>query len=112
MGLADRGQHRPGALSGGEQQRVAVARALVSRPRIVFADEPTGNLDSKSATELLTLTRSVVDTTGQTVVMVTHDPRAASYADRVLFLADGRIVDELEHPTVEGVLDTIKRLGD
>jgi putative ABC transport system ATP-binding protein len=91
---------------------VAIARALVNHPSIILADEPTGNLDSKSATELLTLTRSVVDTTGQTVVMVTHDPRAASYADRVLFLADGRIVDELEHPTVEGVLDTFKRLGD
>jgi putative ABC transport system ATP-binding protein len=110
--LDGRVHHRPSELSGGQQQRVAAARALATRPEIVFADEPTGNLDSKSATQLLTLTRSVVDTTGQTVVMVTHDPRAASYADRVLFLADGRIVDELEHPTVEGVLDTIKRLGD
>ena len=112
LALDGRVGHRPSELSGGQQQRVAAARALATRPEIVFADEPTGNLDSKSATELLTLTRSVVDTTGQTVVMVTHDPRAASYADRVLFLADGHIVDELEHPTVEGVLDTIKRLGD
>jgi putative ABC transport system ATP-binding protein len=112
LALDGRLGHRPSELSGGQQQRVAAARALATRPEIVFADEPTGNLDSKSATELLTLTRSVVDTTGQTVVMVTHDPRAASYADRVLFLADGRIVHELEHPTVESVLDTIKRLGD
>ena len=112
LGIGDRLQHRPSELSGGQQQRVAAARAIASRPALVFADEPTGNLDSKSATELLELARLAVDTMDQTVVMVTHDPRAASYADRVLFLADGRIVEDMEGPTVERVLDVIRRLGD
>ena len=110
LGIHDRLEHRPSELSGGQQQRVAAARAIVTRPELVFADEPTGNLDSHAATEVLGMLRSAVDRMGQTVVMVTHDARAASYADRVLFLADGRIVDELEAPTVEVVLDTIKRL--
>jgi len=109
--LRDRLGHRPTELSGGQQQRVAAARAISTRPEIVFADEPTGNLDSRSATELLQLTRVAVEQFGQTVVMVTHDPKAASYADRVVFLADGRLVDELHEPTVDRVLDTIKRLG-
>jgi putative ABC transport system ATP-binding protein len=110
--LGDRLRHRPSELSGGQQQRVAVARALLTRPELIFADEPTGNLDSKSATELLMMTRTAVDEFGQTVVMVTHDARAASYADRVVFLADGRIVHEITEPTVDGILDTLKRLGD
>jgi putative ABC transport system ATP-binding protein len=109
--LDDRLRHRPAELSGGQQQRVAAARAMVTRPELIFADEPTGNLDSKSATELLEMTRVAVETFGQTVVMVTHDPRAASYADRVVFLADGRIVQEIAHPTMEGILDELKRLG-
>jgi putative ABC transport system ATP-binding protein len=112
LGLSARLRHRPAELSGGQQQRVAAARAMVTRPELVFADEPTGNLDSHSATELLELTRVAVDTYGQTVVMVTHDPRAASYADRVVFLADGRIVGELKHPTVESILDELKLLGE
>jgi putative ABC transport system ATP-binding protein len=112
LGLGARLRHRPAELSGGQQQRVAAARAMVTRPELVFADEPTGNLDSHSATELLELTRVAVDTYGQTVVMVTHDPRAASYADRVVFLADGRIVGELQHPTVESILDELKLLGE
>ena len=99
LGVADRLRHRPSELSGGQQQRVASARAMVTRPELIFADEPTGNLDSKSATELLELTRAAVEGFGQTVVMVTHDPRAASYADRVVFLADGRIVSEIRNPT-------------
>jgi len=111
VGLRDRLSHRPSELSGGQQQRVAVARALLSRPEIVFADEPTGNLDSRSGTEILTFMRKAVDDLGQTVVMVTHDPGAAGYADRVVFLADGKIVDELQSPTAEGVLDKMKRLG-
>jgi putative ABC transport system ATP-binding protein len=111
LGVADRLRHRPSELSGGQQQRVASARAMVTRPELIFADEPTGNLDSKSATELLEMTRAAVDGFGQTVVMVTHDARAASYADRVIFLADGRIVHELEHPTVERVLDELKALA-
>ena len=102
--------HRPTELSGGQQQRVAVARALASRPELVFADEPTGNLDSRTAVEVLRLLRTSVDDLGQTVVMVTHDPGAASYADRVLFLADGRIVDELTSPSSERVLDHLKTL--
>ncbi len=111
VGLKDRLGHRPTQLSGGQQQRVACARALVARPEVIFADEPTGNLDSKSGNEVLSfLQRSVVDF-GQTIVMVTHDANAASYADRVIFLADGQIVDELRHPTAEAVLDTIKRIG-
>jgi putative ABC transport system ATP-binding protein len=112
LGIADRLRHRPSEMSGGQQQRVASARAMVTRPELIFADEPTGNLDSRSATELLELTRAAVDGYGQTVVMVTHDPRAASYADRVVFLADGRIVHELEHPTLNGILDELKALGE
>ncbi|QWC15804.1 ABC transporter ATP-binding protein [Cellulomonas dongxiuzhuiae] len=108
VGLADRLHHKPGELSGGQQQRVACARALVTRPAVVFADEPTGNLDSASAHEVLSFLRHSVDELGQSVVMVTHDPTAASYADRVLFLADGRIVDELRDPTSDAVLE---RLG-
>ncbi|MDQ6687801.1 MAG: ABC transporter ATP-binding protein [Actinomycetota bacterium] len=105
VGLRDRLSHRPSELSGGEQQRVAVARALASRPEIVFADEPTGNLDSRSGAEVLELLRRSVDEIGQTIVMVTHDPIAAAYTDRVVFLADGRVVDEMRHPTRERVLD-------
>ena len=105
VGLGDRLKHKPNELSGGQQQRVAVARALASRPRIVFADEPTGNLDSRSGAEVLELLRRSVDEHGQTVVMVTHDPVAAAYTDRVVFLADGRVVDELRDPTREQVLD-------
>ncbi len=111
VGLQDRLDHRPSQLSGGQQQRVAAARALASRPDIVFGDEPTGALDRRSGTELLQLLRSAVDELAQTVVMVTHDPTAASYADRVVFLADGHIVDELSSPTAEDVLDSMKRLG-
>ncbi|MBI2708882.1 MAG: ABC transporter ATP-binding protein [Actinobacteria bacterium] len=112
VGLADRLDHRPSELSGGQQQRVAVARALAQRPQIVFADEPTGNLDSRASGEILGFMRSAVDEFGQTIVMVTHDPIAASYADRVLFLADGRIVDEMASPTAQAVLDRMKRFGD
>jgi putative ABC transport system ATP-binding protein len=112
IGLADRLSHRPSELSGGQQQRVAIGRALASRPQIIFADEPTGNLDSRSGAEVLGFVRSAVDDMGQTVVMVTHDPVAASYADRVLFLADGRVVDEMQQPTAERVLDRMKRFGD
>lgn len=110
MGLADRLSHRPSQLSGGQQQRVACARALISRPEVIFADEPTGNLDSRSGAEILGFLRDSVRSFGQTVVMVTHDPGAASYADRVVFLADGVIVDELASPSAEAVLDTMKRL--
>jgi putative ABC transport system ATP-binding protein len=110
LGLADRLHHRPSELSGGQQQRVAVGRALANRPEIIFGDEPTGNLDSRSSGEVLGILRRSVDELGQTVVIVTHDPRAASYADRVLFLADGRIVDELAAPTAESVLDRMKSL--
>jgi putative ABC transport system ATP-binding protein len=109
-GLADRLHHTPAELSGGQQQRVAVARALVTRPAIVFADEPTGNLDSKTSADLLAFLRATVSDLGQTIVMVTHDAISASYADRVVFLADGRIVDEMRAPTVESVLDRIKSL--
>ncbi len=108
VGLGDRLSHRPNELSGGQQQRVAVARALASRPSIVFADEPTGNLDSHSGAEVLSLLRRSVDDYGQTIVMVTHDPVAASYADRVIFLADGKIVDEMHEPTADAVLDRMK----
>jgi putative ABC transport system ATP-binding protein len=108
VGLTDRLSHRPSQLSGGQQQRVACARALVSRPAIVFADEPTGNLDSRSSAEILQFLRRSVDEFGQTIVMVTHDPVAASYADRVLFLADGRIVDELQRPDADSVLERMK----
>ena len=110
LGLRDRLHHRPAELSGGQQQRVAVGRALAGRPEIVFGDEPTGNLDSHASGEILGMLRASVDRLGQTVVIVTHDPRAASYADRVLFLADGRIVDELRAPTADAVLDRMKRL--
>ena len=111
VGLQSRLGHRPAELSGGQQQRVAVARALVSKPEIVFGDEPTGNLDSRSGGEVLAFLRDAVDRLGQTVVMVTHDPVAASYADRIVFLADGRIVDEMHQPTSDRVLDRIKRFG-
>ena len=107
VGLGDRLAHRPSELSGGQQQRVAVARALAGRPDIVFADEPTGNLDSRSGAEILGFLRRAVDDMGQTVVMVTHDPLAAANADSVVFLADGRIVDHLDHPTAPAVLDRI-----
>ena len=112
VGLADRLSHRPSELSGGQQQRVAVARALASRPQIIFADEPTGNLDSRTGGEILTFMRKAVDELRQTIVMVTHDPGAAGYADRVIFLADGRIVDEMLDPTAASVLDKMKQLGD
>lgn len=111
LGLRDRLDHRPSELSGGQQQRVAAARALAGRPTIIFADEPTGNLDSKASAELLGFMQRAVRELGQTIVMVTHDPTAASYADRVIFLADGKIVDELSGPTPEGVLDRMKALG-
>jgi putative ABC transport system ATP-binding protein len=110
--LRDRLHHRPSELSGGQQQRVAIARSVVGRPEIIFADEPTGNLDSRSATEVLDLLRAAVDDFGQTIVMVTHDARAASYSDRVVFLADGRIADEMRQPTTERVLDRMKRFGE
>ncbi len=110
VGLADRTDHRPNELSGGQQQRVAVSRALASRPEIIFADEPTGNLDSTTGTEILAFMKQAVDTLGQTIVMVTHDPLAAAYADRVIFLADGKIVDELLDPDVEQVIDQMKKL--
>jgi putative ABC transport system ATP-binding protein len=109
--LGDRLNHRPAELSGGQQQRVAVGRALLSRPEIVFADEPTGNLDSRSGAEILSFMRKAVDDLDQTVVMVTHDPIAAGYADRVVFLADGAIVDELDEPNADSVLDKMKSLG-
>ena len=112
VGLRDRLSHRPSELSGGQQQRVAVARALASRPQIIFADEPTGNLDSRTGTEILTFMRKAVDELRQTIVMVTHDPSAAGYADRVLFLADGKLVDEMYEPTAAKVLDKMKSLGD
>ncbi|MFC8131609.1 ABC transporter ATP-binding protein [Streptomyces sp. NPDC057302] len=108
VGLAGRLSHRPTELSGGQQQRVAVARALASQPDIIFGDEPTGNLDSRSGAEVLGFLRNSVRELGQTVVMVTHDPVAAAYADRVIFLADGRIVDEMHGPTADGVLDRMK----
>ena len=110
--LKDRLNHRPSELSGGQQQRVAVARALLSRPEIVFADEPTGNLDSRSGAEILTFMREAVDDFGQTMVIVTHDPIAAGYADRVVFLADGKTVGELVDPTAASVLDWMKSLGE
>ena len=110
VGLADRLTHLPNELSGGQQQRVAVSRALASRPEIIFADEPTGNLDSTSGNEILAFMRDAVDNLGQTIVMVTHDPLAAAFADRVIFLADGNVVDELHDPTAEQVLDEMKKL--
>ncbi|WP_426570858.1 ABC transporter ATP-binding protein [Aquihabitans sp. McL0605] len=112
VGLGDRLNHRPSELSGGQQQRVAVARALASKPAIIFADEPTGNLDSRSSSEILSFMRSAVKDYGQTIVMVTHDPVAASYADRVLILADGNIVHEINHPTTDAVVDFMKTFGD
>jgi putative ABC transport system ATP-binding protein len=110
VGLRDRLDHRPNELSGGQQQRVACARALVSRPQVIFADEPTGNLDSVSGEEVLKFLRRSVDEYGQTIVMVTHDPVAASHTDRVVFLEDGRIVDELRQPTADLVLERMKKL--
>jgi putative ABC transport system ATP-binding protein len=111
LGIADRLSHRPSELSGGQQQRCACARALINRPDLVFADEPTGNLDSNSTTEMLSFLRRSVDEFGQSIVMVTHDPHGASYADRVVFLADGNIVDELLDPTADSVLERIRTLG-
>jgi putative ABC transport system ATP-binding protein len=111
VGLTSRLKHRPSELSGGQQQRVAVARALASRPEIIFADEPTGNLDSRAGAEILSFMRNATKEFGQTIVMVTHDPVAASYADRAVFLADGRIVDNLDSPTADSVLDRIRTLG-
>jgi putative ABC transport system ATP-binding protein len=110
VGLRDRLDHRPAELSGGQQQRVAAARALVSRPEIVFADEPTGNLDSKAGAELLAFLRGAVDDHGQSIVMVTHDANAASYADRIVFLADGLVVDEMLEPNTEKILDRLKAM--
>ena len=111
LGLQDRAGHRPSQLSGGQQQRVAVARALVTRPDIVFADEPTGSLDSRSGAEVLAILRSAVDRLDQTVAMVTHDPAAAARADAVVFLADGRVVDEMAAPTAQAILDRMKELS-
>jgi putative ABC transport system ATP-binding protein len=112
VGIGDRLEHRPSELSGGQQQRVAGARALASRPEIIFADEPTGNLDSRSSAEMLTFMRRSVDDLGQTVVMVTHDATAAGYADAVVFLQDGRIAGDMEAPTADRVLDRLKAMGD
>lgn len=112
LGLDGRLDHRPAELSGGEQQRVAAARALFPRPKVIFADEPTGNLDSKTGTQLLEYMRRSVDEMGQTIVMVTHDAHAAAIADRVVFLADGKVIDELVGPTYEKLLDRMKQLGD
>jgi putative ABC transport system ATP-binding protein len=112
VGLRDRLSHRPSELSGGQQQRVAVARALATRPQIIFADEPTGNLDSRAGAEVLEFMRRAVSEYGQTIVMVTHDPVAASYADTAMFLNDGRVVDELDQPTQQTVLDRLKTMGD
>jgi putative ABC transport system ATP-binding protein len=112
VGIEDRLDHRPAELSGGQQQRVAAARALITRPEIIFADEPSGNLDSKAEAELLSFMRRAVDELQQTIVMVTHDPIAASYSDRIVFLDDGRCVDELLKPTVDSILDAMKTLGD
>ncbi len=112
VGLEDRVGHRPTELSGGQQQRVAVARALASKPQIIFADEPTGNLDSRASAEVLGFMRRAVDDMGQTIVMVTHDASAASHADRIVFLADGRIVDEMRDPTTRRVLERMQRFGD
>jgi putative ABC transport system ATP-binding protein len=111
LGIADRLSHRPSEMSGGQQQRIACARALIRRPELIFADEPTGNLDSSSSAELLAFLRDAVTEHGQSIVMVTHDPRAAAYADRVVFLADGRVVGELASPTAELVLTQMMKLG-
>jgi putative ABC transport system ATP-binding protein len=112
VGLRDRLEHRPSELSGGQQQRVAVARALATQPQIIFADEPTGNLDSRASSEILAFMRRAVSDLGQTIVMVTHDPIAAGYSDSALFLKDGRIVDSMPEPTADKVLDRLKALGD
>ena len=112
INLRDRLEHRPSELSGGQQQRVAIARALASKPDIIFADEPTGNLDSKTGTEVLQFMRRAVSDLGQTIVMVTHDATAASYADRIVFLADGKVAGEMFSPTAQRVLDYLKHLGD
>jgi putative ABC transport system ATP-binding protein len=112
VGLGDRLKHRPSELSGGQQQRVAVARALATKPSIIFADEPTGNLDSRAGAEILSFMQRAVEELGQTIVMVTHDPVSAGYASRVIFLNDGRIVDEMADPTAERVLDRLKQLGE
>ena len=112
VGLGDRLEHRPSELSGGQQQRVAVARALAARPAIIFADEPTGNLDSRAGSEILHFMQQAVTDLGQTIVMVTHDPVAAAYATRVVFLADGRIVDEMADPSADQVLDRLKAFGE
>jgi putative ABC transport system ATP-binding protein len=111
LGIGDRLKHKPSELSGGQQQRVAVGRALVTRPQIIFGDEPTGNLDSKSSAEVMRLLRNAVDELGQTVVIVTHDPVAAGFADRVVFLGDGRIVDEMTDPTSERIIDHMRAEG-
>ncbi len=111
VGLSNRLSHKPSELSGGQQQRVAVARALASKPEIIFADEPTGNLDSKSGTHVLEFLRSAVKDYGQTIVMVTHDANAAAYADRIVFLGDGKVVDEMREPTAGAILDRLKSLG-
>ena len=110
--LDDRLRHRPSELSGGQQQRVAAARAMITRPELIFADEPTGNLDSRSATNLLENARATVEGLGQTIVMVTHDPHAASYADRIIFLRDGKIVHEMPRSSMEDILDALKQLAD
>ena len=111
LGLGDRLSHRPSQLSGGQQQRVACARALITRPDLIFADEPTGNLDSNASADLLAFLRQSVRDTGQSIVMVTHDPRGAAYADRVIFLADGAVVGELQQPTADTVLERMRTLG-
>ena len=111
LGIGDRLGHRPNEMSGGQQQRVACARALISKPELIFADEPTGNLDSNASAGMLAFLRRSVDELGQSIVMVTHDPRSAAYADRVLFLADGKVVDELNEPTADLVLDKMRGLG-
>ncbi len=112
VGLGDRLKHRPSELSGGQQQRVAVARALANQPDLIFADEPTGNLDSHTSSEILHFMQAAVSDLGQTIVMVTHDPMSASYASRVVFLADGRVVDEMHDPTADRVLDRMKQFGE
>jgi len=112
LGLGERLTHRPAEMSGGQQQRVAVARALATRPEIIFGDEPTGNLDSHASTEVLHFLRRAVDDMNQTIVMVTHDPYSASFADRILFLADGKVVDDMREPTAERVLERMKRFGE